>query len=192
MSALKLWVKRRESPLARLAYALAARARTARLPVIRPLHRVLYAAHLALRRALAEALRVLWWTPLFVSRLETDAPGLVLYSGMPQGLGPLRIRVGSGVRISGVSTLIGRSATVPLPLLEIGDNADIGWRCALSVGRRIVIGDNVRLAGRCLLACWPASRAIRWTPPTAPPACPTPRTRSATSCWSAMSGWPPG
>ena len=155
LAALKRWVKRRNSPLARLAYGAATQARTARMPVIRPLHKTLYAAHLGVRQAVAEAMRAVWWTPLFVSRLETDAPGLLLYSGMPQVLGPLRIRVGRDVRMSGLSTLIGRTATSPEPMLEIGDNVDIGWQCTLSVGRRIVIGDNVRLAGRCMLAGFP-------------------------------------
>ena len=94
---------------------------------------------------LAEAVRALWWTPLFVSRLETDAPGLMLYSGMPQVWGPLRIRVGRDVRMSGISTLIGRSSSAATPELDIGDNVDIGWQCQLSVGTKIVIGDNVRL-----------------------------------------------
>ena len=155
LSGLKAWVKRRESPLARLAYGMATGARTARLPVIRPLHRVLYAAQLGVRQALAETMRAIWWTPLFVSRLETDAPGLYLYSGMPQVLGPLRIRVGRGVRMSGLSTQIGRTGTPAAPLLEIGDNVDIGWQCTLSVGRRIVVGDNVRLAGKIMLAGFP-------------------------------------
>jgi len=152
---LKAWVKRRESPLARLAYTAVTGARTARFPVIRPLHRILYSAHLGIRGFLAEAMRALWWTPLFVSRLETDAPGLMLYSGMPQVWGPLRIRVGRDVRMSGISTLIGRSSSAATPELDIGDNVDIGWQCQLSVGTKIVIGDNVRLAGRVMLAGFP-------------------------------------
>jgi acetyltransferase-like isoleucine patch superfamily enzyme len=153
--ALKGWVKRQDSPLSRILYAAVKGARTARFPVIRPLHKLLFAAHLGVRQVAAEAMRALWWTPLFVSRLDTDAPGLMLYSGMPQVLGPLRIKVGRGVRMSGVSTLIGRSATAETPLLEIGDNVDIGWQCQVSVGTKIVIGDNVRLAGRCMLAGFP-------------------------------------
>lgn len=152
---LKHWVKRRETPLARLAWRAATGARTMRVPVIRPLHRLLYGLQLGVRGAIAEAMRILWWTPLFVSRIETDAQGLMLYSGMPQVLGPLRIRIGRNVRMSGISTLIGRSGTVPAPLLEIGDNVDIGWQNAISVGGRVLIGDNVRLAGRCLLAGFP-------------------------------------
>ena len=153
-SAFKSWVKRRESPLARLVHDAVTGARTARFPVIRPVHRLLYAAHLGVRGFIAEAMRALWWTPLFVSRLETNAPGLMLYSGMPQVWGPLRIKVGRDVRMSGISTLIGRSSSAA-PELEIGDNVDIGWQCQLSVGTRIVIGDNVRLAGRVMLAGFP-------------------------------------
>jgi acetyltransferase-like isoleucine patch superfamily enzyme len=40
-------------------------------------------------------------------------------------------------------------------VLEIGDNVDIGWQSQISAGTRIVIGDNVRLAGRCMLAGFP-------------------------------------
>jgi acetyltransferase-like isoleucine patch superfamily enzyme len=154
-SALKSWVKRRETPLARLAYGLVSGARTARMPVIRPLHRALYAGWLGGWNLWAELTRALWWTPLFVSRCETDAPGLMLYSGMPQVIGPLRIRLGKGVRLSGISTLIGRATTSPAPLLEVGGNVDIGWQCQISVGTKVVIGDNVRLAGRCMLAGFP-------------------------------------
>jgi len=153
-AALRAWVKGRETPLARAAFAIAHGVRGARMPVIRPLHRTLYAGALACRGAIATLARVLWWTPLFVSRLENDAPGLYLYSGMPQVLGPLRIRIGRGCRVSGVSTFIGRAGTAD-PLLEIGDNVDIGWQSAISVGTRIAIGDNVRLAGRCMLAGFP-------------------------------------
>ncbi len=154
MSAFKAWVKRRESPLARFAYRIVAGARTARFPVIRPLHRLVYAAHLGIRGLLAEAMRALYWTPVFVSRLETDAPGLMLYSGMPQVWGPLLIKVGRDVRMSGISTFIGRAGATTAEL-DIGDNVDIGWQCQLSVGTRIVIGDNVRLAGRVMLAGFP-------------------------------------
>ena len=163
--AVKRWVKARRTPAARAAYAVAAALRGARVPVIRPLHRALYGLHLGVKNAAAEALRVLWWTPLFVSRLETAAPGLRLFGGMPQVLGPLRLRLGRGVRMSGATTLIGRSATIPDPLLEIGDNVDIGWQSQISVGTRVVIGDNVRLAGRCMPTTRPPSHSCQSAPP---------------------------
>jgi acetyltransferase-like isoleucine patch superfamily enzyme len=153
-AALKAWVKSRETPLSRFAYATFTGLRTFRVPVIRPLHRTLYALHLAVQRLIRELTRILWYTPLFVSRLETPAPGLLLYGGMPQVIGNLRIRVGRGSRISGKTTFIGRSASAA-PLLDIGDNVDIGWQSTISVGTRIEIGDNVRLAGKCMLAGFP-------------------------------------
>ncbi len=110
-AAMKAWIKSRETPLSRFAYCAFTTLKTLRVPVIRPLHRTLYALHLAVRHAVQESARILWYTPLFASRLETPAPGLLLYSGMPQVIGPLRIRVGRGSRISGISTFIGRSGT---------------------------------------------------------------------------------
>ncbi len=148
------WAKRRESRLARAVFAAVKALRGARVPVIRPLHRTLYSLHLAARAGLAETARVLWWTPLFLSRIETPARGLRLYSGMPQILGGLRIRLGSDCRLSGHSTLIGRTASAD-PLLLVGDNVDIGWQTTISVGTRVELGDNVRLAGRCMLAGFP-------------------------------------
>ena len=152
--AVKLWVKRRESPVSRAAFHLINALRGARMPVVRPLHRALYSAHLAVRHMLAESARILWWTPLFVSRLDSPAPALRLYGGMPQVLGPLRVRIGRDCRLSGQSTLIGRSSSAA-PELLVGDNVDIGWQTTISVGTRVVLGENVRIAGRCMLAGFP-------------------------------------
>jgi acetyltransferase-like isoleucine patch superfamily enzyme len=151
---LKRWVKRRETPAARTVHALIQSVRGARMPVVRPVHRTLYGLHLGVRHVCAEVVRILWWTPLFVSRLETPAPGLRLYGGMPQVLGPLHIRLGRDCRMSGQTTLIGRTDT-PEPTLVVGNNVDIGWQTTISVGTRVELGDNVRLAGRCMLAGFP-------------------------------------
>ena len=151
---LRQWIKRRESPAARAIYAMAQAIRGARVPVIRPLHRTLYSAHLTIRHLLAETARITWWTPLFLSRIQSPAPGLRLGGGMPQILGPLRMRVGRDCRISGHSTLIGRAGTAE-PTLIVGDNVDIGWQNTISVGTRVELGDNVRLASGCMLAGFP-------------------------------------
>ena len=37
----------------------------------------------------------------------------------------------------------------------VGSNVDIGWQTTIAVGRRVVLGDNVRIAGRALLAGYP-------------------------------------
>ena len=152
---LRQWAKRGESPAARLVRDAAMRLRGARMPVIRPLHRALYALQGGIRDALAQAMRIGWWTPLFLSRIETDAPGLRLDGGMPQLLGPLRVRIGRDCRINGRTTFAARPSSEPQPVLEIGNNVGISWMTSISVGTRVVLGDNVRVAQRCFLAGFP-------------------------------------
>ncbi len=153
-TSLRAWAKQGETPAARAVRAAVRGLRGARLPVIRPLHGGLYALHRALRGAVADVARIAWWTPLFLSRVETPAPGLRLEGGMPLVMGRLRIRLGRDVRLSGISTLTGRPSSAD-PLLEVGDNVDIGWQNTIAVGTRVVLGDNVRLAGRVFLAGYP-------------------------------------
>lgn len=152
---LRAWAKRRETPLARAVHGAATALRGARVPVVRPLHGALLAGFTATREAIAQAMRIAWWTPLFLSQVETPAPGLRLDGGMPQVLGPLRLRIGRDCRINGRTTFAARPSTRPAPLLEIGDNVGISWLTSISVGTRVVLGDNVRVAQRCFLAGYP-------------------------------------
>lgn len=106
-------------------------------------------------------MRQLWWTPLFKTRLKSAPKHLYLYSKMPFISGALTIAIGEKCRISGQTTFSGRtcinSKTLePMPAqLIIGNNAGISWQTTIAVGRRVVIGDNVRIAGRCFLAGYP-------------------------------------
>lgn len=152
---IRQWVKGRETPAAQAAYALAMRLRSLSMPVIPGLHRALYALHLVVRGGVANVLRVFWYTPLLQSRLTAFAPQLYVYGGMPQVLGPVSLRFGERVRISGQTTLSGRTSTMPPPRLVVGDNVDIGWQTTIAVGRLVQIGHNVRIAGRAFLAGYP-------------------------------------
>ena len=152
---LRVWTKRRESPLADTAYRLARASLSWSMPVIPGLHRPLLGLHQAIRSLLSGLLRVAWYTPLFQSRLGAPAPGLYLYGGLPLVLGPLDINVGAKSRISAQTTFTGRTAPGPRPMLKIGSNVDIGWQTTIAVGHQVTIGDNVRIAGRALLAGYP-------------------------------------
>ena len=74
---------------------------------------------------------------------------------MPLLIGPLSISIGERCRISGQTTFTGRSGGSQKPELVIGSNVDIGWQTTIAVGRRVEIGDNVRIAGRAFLAGYP-------------------------------------
>lgn len=152
---LRCWVKRREHPLADLAYRTGRTLRGLSMPVVPVLHRPLLALHVAARDGIAAALRVLWFTPLFQARLVRPAPRLYLYGGLPLTLGPLDIEIGAASRVSGQTTFTGRGGDSLRPRLVVGSNVDIGWQTTIAVGRRVVLGDNVRIAGRALLAGYP-------------------------------------
>lgn len=155
LHSLRRWVKTQEHPLARAAYRSFKQLRQLEIPLIRPVHRVLYAAHRSVGGLISHALRIFYWTPLFKARLDADAPRLFLFGGMPLVLGCVRIRLGADCRVSGHVTISGRSASQETPTLRVGDNCDIGWQTTVAVGRRIELGNNVRIAGRAFLAGYP-------------------------------------
>ncbi|WP_394208966.1 acyltransferase [Enterovibrio calviensis] len=99
--------------------------------------------------------RTMWWTPVFKGRLHHVGKNFYLYGGMPLVSGPLSISMGDDCRVSGQTTFSGRTCSNEQPQLLIGDNIDIGWQTTIAVGRKVVIGDNVRIAGRAFLAGYP-------------------------------------
>lgn len=150
------WVKARESVSANLAYLALTAHRRIEFPVIRPVHKALYFTYTTATGFLSSLLRIIWWTPLFKTRLSEPAPRLYLYGGgLPYTIGPLVIRLGRNCRVSTQTSFSGRSAGDVVPELIVGDNVDIGWQTTIAVGRRVVLGDNVRIAGRALLAGYP-------------------------------------
>ncbi len=151
---LRAWVKHGEGPLARAARGAFLGLRAARLPSLPGVHAPLFRLRGALLGGAAWMARAAWWTPLFLTRVETPAPGLRLEGGMPLVQGRLRIRLGRDVRLSAAATLSGRPSSAD-PVLEVGDNCDIGWQNIISVGTRVVLGNNVRLAQRVFLAGYP-------------------------------------
>lgn len=153
--AFRHWVKARRHPVSDTIWRAAHAVRGVELPVVPMVHRALYHGWLLGRAGISGASRVLWWTPLFKSRLWAPAPRLYLYGGLPLVLGPVRIRLGAECRVSAQTTIAGRAAGMVVPELEVGRNVDIGWQTTIAVGRRVVIGDNVRIAGRAFLAGYP-------------------------------------
>lgn len=155
MQTVKHWLKHSESPFARHSYAAINALRFAQVPSIALIHKPLYWLHNQLVNGWAALTRTVYWTPLFKSQLKACGSRFYLYSGMPQVLGPLDIEVGNGSRMSGISTLCGRSIAAKRPQLIIGDNVDVGWQNTIAVGTRVVLGNNVRLAGKVFLAGFP-------------------------------------
>ena len=152
---LRQWIKAGKNPLARALYRMVLGSRTFSMPVIPFIHRPLYQLRSLVLFGTEEALRIFWYTPLFQSRLEAPAKRLNLWNGMPVVVGSLRISMGEDCCICGQSTYTGRTVGKEVPQLIFGRNIGIGWQTTISVGTKVVIGDNVRISGRALLSGYP-------------------------------------
>ena len=63
--------------------------------------------------------------------------------------------MGDNCRVSAHSTISGRSSGQHKPQLIVGNNVDISWQNEIFVGRKITIGDNVRMAVKVRLIGYP-------------------------------------
>jgi acetyltransferase-like isoleucine patch superfamily enzyme len=149
------WVKHGKHPAAALVRSVYQTKKSLQCPSIPGVHRLLYGLHLFACQVWHSLVQFWYFTPLFKSRLERAPKVLELYSGMPQVGGVLTVQIGEGCRISGRSSLFGRSAARQTPLLRVGRNVDIGWQNTIAVGTKVILGDHVRLAGNVYLAGFP-------------------------------------
>jgi len=137
-------------PIFRPLKRLARRALELHLPVsgpLKPAFRVLYQLHVASREAWIWAARFLWYEPLFRSQC-TSVGSRFQMEQLPYLVGDGNITVGSGVRLSGKSS-IAFSNRYPWgkPTIHIGDGTFIGHGCEFSVAKSIQIGARCLLAG---------------------------------------------
>ena len=151
----KKWLKQSRHPLAQNLFQLLKRVRRFEIPAPTVVMSPLYFAFCGVRGALSAMSRICFWTPLLKGRIDNVGRNLYLYGGLPYISGPVRISLGDDCRVSGQTTFSGRSSAAHPPELRVGDNVDIGWMTTVAVGRRVEIGDNVRIAGRSFLAGYP-------------------------------------
>lgn len=152
---LRRWIKQREHPLANLIYTSVHTIRNASIPAIPGVHKMLYHLHCATRDLWRNFLRIVYYTPMFQSRLERPAKELFLETAMPLVLGPLKITIGDHSHIFGSTTFTGRGNGTIQPELIIGNNCGIGWQVTIASGTKVVFGNNVRVTNKCFLAGYP-------------------------------------
>ncbi|MDQ7837668.1 MAG: acyltransferase [Thermodesulfobacteriota bacterium] len=144
---LSLKIRRRETPFYDRLYQIAKSIRSINMPVIKPVHFLLYWER-ELRLSSWHSLKqFLYYEPLFKSRCEKVGKGLKLFVGIPQIVGDLRLIVGNNVTLHGVSTFSGVKI-FDKPTLTIGDNTHLGYQVGITVGCDIQIGSNVLIGNR--------------------------------------------
>lgn len=114
--------------------------------IFRPIYELLvlwrYVSHLVVGS--------LVYVPIFKSRCERCGKGLVLPNGIPWIEGNLRILIGDHVQIDGNAFSSGR--VHENPVLTIGDRTELGYKCAISVGKSVQIGNDCMIAAGCFIA----------------------------------------
>jgi len=151
----KKWAKTSDHKLAKFikyCWFLIKRFEIPQVPIV---FKCLYVTHVFLKQVISDITRIFYFTPIFKSRLCSKPKRLYLYGGLPVVIGSLSIELGDDIRLAAMTTLSGRTSSGDIPKLVIGNNVGIAWRTSISVGNRVVIGDNVRIAGDCYLAGYP-------------------------------------
>lgn len=151
----KQWAKTSDSFIAQLIKKLWFKIKAIEMPNIPFVFKLLYLVHVVIKQTISDVLRIIYYTPLFKSRLKNNPTKLYLYGGLPVVIGSLDIIMGDRVRLAAMTTISGRAVGDNIPQLIIGDNVGIGWRTSISVGNTIILGNNVRIAGDCYLAGYP-------------------------------------
>ncbi len=145
---LKNQIKARDTALNRFLYSFAKEVLTFDMPPIWFVHKPFHTVISSAINAVLFVIRTFYWKPVFVMQLR-NKPRRMHFEGIgvPFRLGPLDITIGDDCRIAARIALIGRAVSKKTPQLIIGNNVGIGWRSGIYVGTKIVIGDNVRIAG---------------------------------------------
>jgi len=151
----KQWAKTSDNFFARIIKTLWIEVKRIELPNIPYIFKVLYLIHVITKQVASDITRIIYFTPLFKSRLMNNPKQLYLYGGLPVVIGSLEITMGNRVRLAAMTTICGRTTANKVPKLFIGDNVGIAWRTSISVGDKVVLGNNVRIAGDCYLAGYP-------------------------------------
>lgn len=153
--ALRRWVKARQNPVACLIHDGLKNWSYCSVRPFRRMYQLLFQLRGAALQVAGDLRRVLWDTPLFRSQLNDPPREMMIYGGIPQILGPVIITIGERCRISAQTTISGRAASASTPRLVMGRNCDVGWQTTIAVGTDVLIGNNVRIAGRAFLAGYP-------------------------------------
>lgn len=151
----KQWIKQNEHPCAKTLHTAHSKLKNLELRMPNIIATILFTLYQSAWLLIEFIRRTILFTPMLRCKTKRCGKNLYLYGGLPFIAGPLNITIGDDCRISGRTTITGRYSNEIYPALTIGNNVDIGWQSTIAVGREILIGDNVRIAGSCFLGGYP-------------------------------------
>ncbi len=144
-------IRKRQNPFYNRVYLILKGIRKLNVPVISWIHAPLYVIVKGILNTARFLLQKLLWEPLFKVNCHSCGSGLRVLLGMPLLSENLIMKLGKNVTINGRNTFSATSVN-DSPVLEIGDNTVISYLVSISVGERVVIGENCLLAERIVIA----------------------------------------
>lgn len=136
--------------------------------MVLPVYRVVDRTAAGTREMLRKLWAVLYRDPVFRSKCERVGKRLRLEEG-PKVSGPVRVSVGDDVYLSGKIAISG-GRVFPECKVSIGNRTFIGHQTTIMVAKEVTIGDDVLIAGECMIADYsqhptdPESRVARVQP----------------------------
>lgn len=146
-----LKIRRRETPFYDFLYRFAKGLQTFRIPAFRPIYGPLYYLRGFCLHLWGTFWRAVYYDPLFRVRCHKVGERLMLIGGIPLIEGNLKITVGDDCQIYGKTTFT-CTRVYDEPELIIGDRTHFGFQGVISVGQRVELGNDVRIAQRCFIA----------------------------------------
>ncbi len=114
---LKFWLKNHPNKFYRNVFLILKKTRSLEIPTPQVVNISFYFLYKFISNLINTTARIALYTPAFKGRLSHYGKHLFLYGGLPYVSGPLRITVGDNCRISGQTTLSGRTHSTPRPSL---------------------------------------------------------------------------
>lgn len=155
MDRVVLWLKREQSPLAKVlkrTLLFVMHPPIPRLPqVLSPVLRAIYELHWQVITFCRTLVTVLYRGPLLQARCASFGKGVRLNGTLPFIFGHVRIHVGDNVEF-GSNIIITASRLYDEPRLIIGNKAALGWNTRISVSQEVIIEDDVWLPFNCTIS----------------------------------------
>ena len=144
-------VKRRETPMAKLAYRAAKKLRTFEMPAPKVIFLPVWYLHHGIRNVFRWITRCFYYQPMFRARCDQVGKNLRVDLGAPYVYGDIRIRIGDDCTMNAISSFVSTSVGRN-PVLEIGNKTYLGHRVSISVGSKVTIGSHVLIADNVFIA----------------------------------------
>jgi acetyltransferase-like isoleucine patch superfamily enzyme len=147
-------IRRRETPFYNKLYLLLKATQGVNVPVVRPLHRFLYAERMLRHSVWHVLVQNLYFNPLFKSQCQSCGKNLKIFGGLPLLVGDIRLHLGDDCILHGSTTIVG-AKVFEAPTLRVGNNTHLGHQLGITVGADVTIGNDVLIAGGVNILAYP-------------------------------------